>query len=67
MVNSLSLSIQIKSGETIRDKDGLAKSSRNNLLSAKQRKKLLISILAYKNKDPIRQGRLYPIKRNDKR
>ena len=39
MVNSLSLSIQIKSGETIRDKDGLAKSSRNNLLSATQRKK----------------------------
>ena len=39
MVNSLSLSIQIKSGETIRDKDGLAKSSRNNLLSVTQRKK----------------------------
>jgi len=39
MVNSLSLPIQIKTGKTIRDKDGLAKSSRNTLLSTTQRKK----------------------------
>ncbi|MDC3029871.1 pantoate--beta-alanine ligase [Flavobacteriales bacterium] len=39
MVNSLSLPIQIKTGKTIRDKDGLAKSSRNTLLSTIQRKK----------------------------
>ena len=39
MVNSLSLPIQIKTGKTIRDNDGLAKSSRNTLLSITQRKK----------------------------
>ena len=39
MVNSLSLPIQIKTGKTIRDNDGLAKSSRNTLLSTTQRKK----------------------------
>ncbi|MGB2279205.1 MAG: pantoate--beta-alanine ligase [Flavobacteriales bacterium] len=39
MVNSLSLPIQIKTGETIREKDGLAKSSRNTLLSVSQRQK----------------------------
>lgn len=39
MVNSLSLPIQIKTGKTIREKDGLAKSSRNTLLSTTQRKK----------------------------
>ena len=39
MVNSLSLTIQIKTGETIREKDGLAKSSRNTLLSVSQRQK----------------------------
>lgn len=39
MINSLSLPIQIKTGETIREKDGLAKSSRNTLLSTTQRKK----------------------------
>ena len=39
MVNSLSLPVQIKTGRTIRDKDGLAKSSRNTLLSTTQRKK----------------------------
>ncbi|MBL6664116.1 MAG: pantoate--beta-alanine ligase [Flavobacteriales bacterium] len=39
MVNSLSLPIQIKTGETIRENDGLAKSSRNTLLSTTQRKK----------------------------
>ena len=39
MVNNLSLPIQIKTGKTIREKDGLAKSSRNTLLSTTQRKK----------------------------
>ena len=39
MVNSLALTVQIKTGETIREKDGLAKSSRNTLLSTTQRKK----------------------------
>lgn len=39
MVNSLSLPIQINTGKTIREKDGLAKSSRNILLSTTQRKK----------------------------
>jgi pantoate--beta-alanine ligase len=39
MVNSLSLTVQIKTGETIREKDGLAKSSRNTLLSVSQRQK----------------------------
>ena len=39
MVNSLSLSVQIKTGKTIREKDGLAKSSRNILLSTIQRQK----------------------------
>ncbi|MGB2458152.1 MAG: pantoate--beta-alanine ligase [Flavobacteriales bacterium] len=39
MVNSLSLPIQINTGKTIREKDGLAKSSRNTLLSTTQRKK----------------------------
>ena len=39
MVNSLSLPIQIKTGKTIRENDGLAKSSRNTLLSTTQRKK----------------------------
>ena len=39
MVNSLSLPIQINTCKTIRDKDGLAKSSRNTLLSTTQRKK----------------------------
>ncbi len=39
MVNSLSLPIQIKSGKTVREDDGLAKSSRNTLLSSTQRKK----------------------------
>ena len=39
MVKSLSLPIQIKTGRTIREKDGLAKSSRNFLLSTTQRKK----------------------------
>ncbi|MEC8273941.1 MAG: pantoate--beta-alanine ligase [Bacteroidota bacterium] len=39
IVNALSLPIQIKTGKTIRDKDGLAKSSRNTLLSTIQRKK----------------------------
>ena len=39
MINSLSLPIQIKTGKTIRDNDGLAKSSRNTLLSITQRKK----------------------------
>ena len=39
MVNSLSLPIQIKTGKTIREKDGLAKSSRNTLLSVSQRQK----------------------------
>ena len=48
MVNSLSLPIQIKTGETIREKDGLAKSSRNTLLSTTQRKKATIFMLAYK-------------------
>ena len=48
MVNSLSLPIQIKTGKTIRENDGLAKSSRNTLLSTTQRKKLHMSILAYK-------------------
>ena len=37
MVNSLSLPIQIKTGQTIREEDGLAKSSRNILLSTTQR------------------------------
>ena len=39
MVNSLSLPIQIKTGKTIRERNGLAKSSRNTLLSKTQRKK----------------------------
>ena len=39
MVNSLALTVQIKTGETIREKDGLAKSSRNTLLSVSQRQK----------------------------
>ena len=39
MVNSLSLPIQINTGKTIRQNDGLAKSSRNTLLSASQIKK----------------------------
>ena len=39
MVNSLSLPVQIKTGQTIREKDGLAKSSRNILLSTTQRTK----------------------------
>ena len=39
MVNSLSLPIQIKTGKTVRENDGLAKSSRNTLLSTTQRKK----------------------------
>ena len=39
MVNSLSLPIQINTGKTIREKEGLAKSSRNTLLSTTQRKK----------------------------
>ena len=39
MVNNLSLPIQIKTGKTIREKDGLAKSSRNTLLSVTQRQK----------------------------
>ena len=39
MVNSLSLAVKIKTGETIREKDGLAKSSRNTLLSVSQRQK----------------------------
>ncbi len=41
MVNSLSLPIQIKTGQTIREKDGLAKSSRNILLSTTQRTKAI--------------------------
>lgn len=39
IVNSLSLPIQIKTGKTIREKDGLAKSSRNILLKVSQRQK----------------------------
>ena len=39
MVNSLSLPVKIKTGKTIRDIDGLAKSSRNTLLNSTQRKK----------------------------
>jgi len=39
MINSLSLPIKIKTGKTIRENDGLAKSSRNALLSTTQRKK----------------------------
>lgn len=39
MVNSLSLPIQIKTGETVREEDGLAKSSRNTLLRVSQRQK----------------------------
>jgi len=39
MINSLSLPIKIKTGKTIRENDGLAKSSRNTLLSTTQRKK----------------------------
>lgn len=39
MVNNLSITIEIKTGETIREKDGLAKSSRNTLLSVSQRQK----------------------------
>ncbi len=39
IVNALSLPIQIKTGKTIREKDGLAKSSRNILLRASQRQK----------------------------
>tara|TARA_B100001057_G_scaffold500650_1_gene616901 strand:- start:2075 stop:2923 length:849 start_codon:yes stop_codon:yes gene_type:complete len=39
IVNSLSLPIQIKTGKTIREKDGLAKSSRNTLLKVSQRQK----------------------------
>ena len=39
MVNSLALTVQIQTGETIREKDGLAKSSRNTLLSVSQRQK----------------------------
>jgi pantoate--beta-alanine ligase len=39
MVQSLSLPIDIKSGITIREKNGLAKSSRNKLLTASQQQK----------------------------
>ena len=39
MVNNHSLPVQIKTGKTIREKDGLAKSSRNTLLNTTQRKK----------------------------
>ena len=40
MVNSLSLPVKIKTGKTIRDIDGLAKSSRNTLLNSTQKKKV---------------------------
>ena len=39
VVKNLSLTIKIKSGETIRENDGLAKSSRNTLLKPEERKK----------------------------
>ena len=39
VVKSLSLTVKIKSGETIRENDGLAKSSRNTLLTPEDRQK----------------------------
>ena len=42
LVKSLKIPVEIKSGPTIREKDGLAKSSRNALLSSEQRKKAAI-------------------------
>ena len=46
MVKSLSLSVKIKTGNTVREWDGLAKSSRNTLLDTTQREK---AITVYKN------------------
>ena len=65
LVNHLSLDIQIKTINTVREKNGLAKSSRNTLLNEEQRKKAsYIYESLKKNQKTFRKIRLLDNKRS---
>ena len=65
LVNHLSLDIQIKTINTVREKNGLAKSSRNTLLNEEQRKKAsYIYESLKKNQKTLRKIRLLDNKRS---
>ena len=57
MTKELFPEIEIQSGETIRDRDGLALSSRNNYLTKAQRKKALHLYETLKNINQISQNK----------
>ena len=64
LVNHLSLDIQIKTINTVREKNGLAKSSRNTLLNEEQRKKASYIYESLKNQKTFRKIRLLDNKRS---